>query len=177
MSRIGKHQVVIPNGVQCSLNGNVVTFKKGNIERMYDVPGCINIEKTSEGLLLKPVSLDQRSRTLWGTSQRNLSNIVKGLDTGFKVDLELVGVGYKAQVNGNKIILQLGYSHDIECIIPEGISVVCPKPTSICISGHCKKQVGDLAALLKSYRKPEPYKGKGVMKSGEFVYRKEGKKK
>ena len=124
-----------------------------------------------------PLNKEQSTRSIWGTSQRNVSNIVHGLSEGFKVDLEMVGVGYKAAVNGKKLTMQLGFSHDIEYDIPEGISITCSKPTSMTISGHCKKQVGDVAAFLRSHRKPEPYKGKGVMKVGEFVYRKEGKKK
>ncbi len=177
MSRIGKHQVVIPSSIQSVINGNILTFKKGNIEKTYEVPSCIQVEKTAEGILFKPLNNEQSTRALWGTSQRNVSNIVIGLDKGFKVELEMVGVGYKAAVNGSKLTMQLGFSHDIDYDIPAGITITCPKPTTITISGHCKKQVGDVAALLRSYRKPEPYKGKGVMKSGEFVYRKEGKKK
>lgn len=177
MSRVGKHQVTIPSGVQSSVDGNILKFKKGNVERVYEIPSCIKIEKTADGILFKPLNSDQQTRSLWGTSQRNVSNIVEGLDKGFKVDLEMVGVGYKAAVNGKKLTMQLGYSHDIEYDIPEGISIVCSKPTAMTISGYCKKQVGDVAALLRSYRKPEPYKGKGVMKVGEFIYRKEGKKK
>lgn len=177
MSRVGKHQVIIPSGVQHTVDGNVLTFKKGNIEEVYEVPSCIKVEKTADGVLFKPLNQEQQTRALWGTSQRNVSNIVIGLDKGFKVDLEMVGVGYKAAVNGCKLTMQLGFSHDINYDIPEGIVIVCPKPTTISITGHSKKQVGDVAAFLRSHRKPEPYKGKGVMKSGEFVYRKEGKKK
>lgn len=177
MSRVGKHQVTIPSGVQHAVNGNVLTFKKGNVERVYEVPSCIKVEKTADGILFKPLNNEKQTRALWGTSQRNVANIVFGLDQGFKVDLEMVGVGYKAAVSGKKLTMQLGFSHDVEYDIPEGIAIACPKPTTISISGHSKKQVGDVAAFLRSYRKPEPYKGKGVMKSGEFVYRKEGKKK
>jgi large subunit ribosomal protein L6 len=177
MSRIGKHVVEIPDGISVVCENNVLSIKKGNIEQIYNVPSCINVSVSKEGIAFLPVNQDQSTRSLWGTSQRNVSNIVYGLDKGFKVDLEMVGVGYKAAVNGKKLIMQLGFSHDVEYDIPDSISIVCPKPTAISISGYSKKQVGDVAALLRSYRKPEPYKGKGVMRVGEFVYRKEGKKK
>ncbi|MDR0942143.1 MAG: 50S ribosomal protein L6 [Holosporales bacterium] len=177
MSRIGKHMVAIPSGINVACANNVLNIKKGNIEQTYRVPSCVKIEISSEGILFTPNNQERATRAMWGTSQRNVSNIIVGLDKGFKIDLEMVGVGYKAAVNGKKLVMQLGFSHDIEYDIPDGISIACSKPTSLTISGHSKKQVGDVAALLRSYRKPEPYKGKGVMKVGEFVYRKEGKKK
>lgn len=177
MSRIGKHMVTIPVGVDVACAGNVLTIKKGSIERTYEVPACIKVDCSADGILFTPLNSEKETRSLWGTSQRNVSNIVAGLDKGFKVDLEMVGVGYKASVSGKKLVMQLGFSHDVEYDIPEGVTIACPKPTTISISGYCKKQIGDIAAFLRSYRKPEPYKGKGVMRSGEFVYRKEGKKK
>jgi large subunit ribosomal protein L6 len=177
MSRVGKHKIDIPSGVQSSLSGNVLSFKKGNITESYEVPSCIRIEKTDSSILFIPLNSEKQTRSLWGTTQRNVSNIVTGLDKGFKVDLEMVGVGYKAAVSGKKLTMQLGYSHDVEYEIPDDVKIECPKLTVISISGHRKKQIGDIAAFLRSCRKPEPYKGKGVMKSGEFVYRKEGKKK
>lgn len=177
MSRIGKHRVIVPAGINVVCEENTLKIKKGSIERIYDVPNCIKIEVSPEGILFVPLNKEQSTRSIWGTSQRNVSNIVQGLAEGFKVELEMVGVGYKAAVNGKKLTMQLGFSHDIEYDIPEGISIACSKPTLMTISGHCKKQVGDVAAFLRSHRKPEPYKGKGVMKVGEFVYRKEGKKK
>ncbi|MDR0640707.1 MAG: 50S ribosomal protein L6 [Holosporales bacterium] len=177
MSRVGKHSVQIPSGVSVALDGNMLTIKKGSIEETYKVPDCLKVENTESGILFTPLDSAQSTRALWGTSQRNVKNIVTGLDTGFKIELEMVGVGYKAAVSGKKLTMQLGYSHDITFDIPDGISINCPKPTAIVVSGHDKKQVGDVAAVLRCYRKPEPYKGKGVIRSGEFVYRKEGKKK
>lgn len=177
MSRIGKHRVVVPSDVRCSFSENVIRLEKNGMERFYNVPSCINVERDDNGIILRPLNLDKVSRSCWGTTQRNLVNIIKGLKEGFKIEMELVGVGYKASVNGTKLLLQLGFSHDIEYEFPMGITIECPKPTSIVISGNCKKLVGDVAAVLRSYRKPEPYKGKGIMKSGEFLYRKEGKKK
>jgi large subunit ribosomal protein L6 len=177
MSRVGKHIVKIPQGIEVLYTGNRLNIKKGSLEVVYDVPDCIKIENKADGLLFVPIGNDNRTRSLWGTSQKNVSNIVHGLSVGFKVDLELVGVGYKASVNGKKLTLQLGYSHDVVYEIPEGITISCPKPTTIVVGGHSKKQVGDTAALLRGFRKPEPYKGKGVIRAKEFVYRKEGKKK
>ncbi|MDR0695731.1 MAG: 50S ribosomal protein L6 [Holosporales bacterium] len=177
MSRVGKHVVAIPQGIEVALNGNAINTKKGSLESSYEVPSCIKVEHLAEGLLFTPNNSTAKTRSIWGTSQRNVGNMIRGLATGFKVDLELIGVGYKASVNGKKLIMQLGYSHDIEYEIPDGITISCTKPTTITVGGHSKKQVGDVAALLRGYRKPEPYKGKGVVRAGEFVYRKEGKKK
>ncbi|MBR1480202.1 MAG: 50S ribosomal protein L6 [Alphaproteobacteria bacterium] len=177
MSRVGKHIVAIPNGVNVSCSGNTLTMKKGNVERVYCVPGCIKVDCSSSGVLFSPLDREKSARSIWGTSQRNVSNIVNGLDKGFRIELEMVGVGYKASVSGKKLTMQLGFSHDVEYDIPEGVSIACPKPTTISITGHDKKQIGDVAAFLRKFRKPEPYKGKGVMRVGEFVYRKEGKKK
>jgi large subunit ribosomal protein L6 len=177
MSRVGKNSIRVPDGVSVVLSGNVLSIKKGGIEEVYSVPRCLKVERTDDGIVLAPLNSAQSTRALWGTSQRNLSNIVIGLSEGFKVELEMVGVGYKAAVSGSKLTMQLGFSHDIVYDIPSGISIACPKPTTIVVSGHCKKQIGDVVAVLRGYRPPEPYKGKGVMKAGEFVYRKEGKKK
>ena len=177
MSRVGKHIVAIPSGVNVSCTGQILTIKKGNISETYVVPACLKIECSSDGVKFVPLNSDKETRSIWGTSQRNVGNIIAGLDKGFKVELEMVGVGYKASVSGKKLTMQLGFSHDVLYDIPDGVTIACPKPTTISISGHSKKQIGDIAAFLRSYRKPEPYKGKGIMKSGEFVYRKEGKKK
>jgi large subunit ribosomal protein L6 len=179
MSRVGKHLVDIPAGIECVIDGNILKFKKGTIEETYSVPSCIKFERIENSLKFKPLNEEQQTIALWGTSRRNVFNIVQGLDKGFRIEMEMVGVGYKAAVDlkERRITFQLGYSHDIVYNIPEDISVECPKPTSIIIKGHSKKKVGDVAALFRSYRKPEPYKGKGVMKVGEFIYRKEGKKK
>ena len=177
MSRVGKHTIAIPAGVGVTCAGQVLTIKKGNISETYEVPSCVKVECSAEEIKFVPNNDEKKTRSIWGTSQRNVANIVAGLDKGFKVELEMVGVGYKASVSGKKLTMQLGFSHDVEYNIPEGVTIACPKPTTIAISGHNKKQIGDVATFLRSYRKPEPYKGKGIMRSGEFVYRKEGKKK
>ncbi|MDR0744444.1 MAG: 50S ribosomal protein L6 [Holosporales bacterium] len=177
MSRVGKHAIIVPTSINVICNDNTLKIKKGVLEESYNVPKCLKVEVSDGGIKLIPQNDEQATNALWGTSQRNISNIVNGLDKGFKIDLELVGVGYKAAVQGKNLVLQLGYSHDVVYEIPEGISITCSKPTSITVSGHCKKQVGSVAARIRQYRKPEPYKGKGIMRAGEFIYRKEGKKK
>jgi large subunit ribosomal protein L6 len=177
MSRVGKHGIQVPSGINVALSGSVLSVKKGSIEREYRVPKCLKVDCSDNVILFTPLDSEQSTRALWGTSQRNVKNIVTGLSDGFKVEMEMVGVGYKAAVSGNKLTMQLGYSHDIVYTVPDGVSVACPKPTTVVVSGYCKKQVGDVAAVLRNYRKPEPYKGKGVMRSGEMIYRKEGKKK
>ncbi len=177
MSRVGKHEVILPAGVAMSQAGNVVTLRGKTETKDYTVPDCINFEKTEKGFLITPKETTQRGRSLWGTTQRNLSNIVKGLDKGFTLNINLVGVGYRAAVAGNKLTLQLGFSHDIVYDIPKGIEIKCEKPTAIAITGFDKQLVGSVGAHLRGYRKPEPYKGKGVLRETEFIIRKEGKKK
>jgi large subunit ribosomal protein L6 len=177
MSRVGKHEVILPAGVAMSQAGNVVTLRGKTGTKDYQVPDCINFEKTEKGFLITPKEESQRGRSLWGTTQRNLSNIVQGLDKGFTLNITLVGVGYRAAVAGNKLTLQLGFSHDIVYDIPQGIEIKCEKPTAIAITGFDKQLVGSVGAHLREYRKPEPYKGKGVLRETEFIIRKEGKKK
>lgn len=177
MSRVGKHEVVLPEGVAMTQVGNVITLKGKTGTKDYEVPDCINFEKTEKGFLVTPKETTQRGRSLWGTTQRNLSNIVHGLDKGFTLNINLVGVGYRASVAGNKLTMQLGFSHDIVYEIPAGIEIKCEKPTAIAITGYDKQLVGTVGAHLREYRKPEPYKGKGVLRETEFIIRKEGKKK
>lgn len=177
MSRVGKHEIVIPSSVSWSQDGNVFKFKGKLGEDSVSVPEYVEVSKSEHGLIVRPKDNSKTARALWGTIQRNISNVVHGLSEGFTVCLDLVGVGYRAAVAGNKLTLQLGFSHDINYTIPHGVVIKCEKPTSIAITGPSKQQVGEIAALLRSYRKPEPYKGKGVIRVGEFVVRKEGKKK
>jgi large subunit ribosomal protein L6 len=177
MSRVGKHEVILPAGVSMSQVGNVITLKGRAGTKDYEVPDCINFAKTEKGFLVSPKETTQRGRSLWGTTQRNLSNIIKGLDKGFTLNISLVGVGYRAAVAGSKLTLQLGFSHDIVYDIPAGIEIKCEKPTAIAITGFDKQLVGSVGAHLREYRKPEPYKGKGVLRETEFIIRKEGKKK
>lgn len=177
MSRVGKHAVKVPSSVTFNVDGRMLAFKGKGVTQSYLIPEGINFEKTEDGIMLKPLNNSLRLRSLWGTTQRNLSNIVVGLDKGFTKGIELVGVGYRAAVVGSKLTLQLGFSHEIVYEIPEGIAIKCEKPTSIAVSGYCKQLVGQVVAKIRTYRPPEPYKGKGVICDGEFIVRKEGKKK
>ena len=177
MSRVGKNEIAIPSAVTFTQNGNSLSFKGKLGTDTYEVPECVTIEKTSAGIKFLPINNTLPVRMLWGTTQRNVANIVKGLNQGFTVNIELNGVGYRASVAGNKLTMQLGFSHDIVYDVPQGISIKCEKPTSIAITGASKQKVGQVAAVLRTYRKPEPYKGKGVIRQNEFVVRKEGKKK
>ena len=126
---------------------------------------------------VSPLSDSKQSRALWGTTRANINTMIKGVSEGFTRNLELLGVGYKARVEGTKLILSLGYSHDVIFPAPEGVKIACPSATNISISGADKQLVGQVAAEIREFRKPEPYKGKGIRKEGEYVRRKEGKKK
>jgi large subunit ribosomal protein L6 len=177
MSRVGKHEIKVPSSVQLKVYGHHLEFSAKGIVESYEVSDSLILERTDEGIKLTPLNDTQFARSIWGTTQRNLSNIVHGLTTGFSTSLDLVGVGYRASVNGNKLTMQLGFSHDVVFEIPQHITIKCEKPTNIVVSGHNKQQVNQICAHLRAHRPPEPYKGKGVIRSGEFVVRKEGKKK
>lgn len=177
MSKVGKHVIPVPNGVVVSFKNGVLDISKGNVKDQYNVPSCLNTEVSDGGIKFSPANNDRHTASMWGTTQRNVSNIIAGFCKDFTVTLKLSGVGYKASVRGKQVVMQLGFSHDINYDIPEGITVTCTDPTTIVVSGKLKNAVGDVAADLRRYRKPEPYKGKGVIRQGEFVYRKEGKKK
>ncbi len=177
MSRVGKNEIVVPGSVSWSQSGQVLSFKGKMGAEDYSLPESITLEKTEKGFKLTPTNSTMAVRTLWGTTQRNLSNIIKGLENGFTVNIELVGVGYRASVAGSTLTMQLGFSHDVIYDIPSGITIKCEKPTSIAITGASKQKVGQIAAVLRNHRPPEPYKGKGMIRQNEFVVRKEGKKK
>jgi large subunit ribosomal protein L6 len=157
--------------------GNVFSFKGKLGDFSVAVPDCVDVAVSSNGLDVSPKDETSFARSMWGTVQRNLTNAVKGVSEGFTVTLDLVGVGYKAAVQGRTLVLQLGFSHDVEYAIPDGVAIKCEKPTQISIASNSKQLTGSIAARLRSYRPPEPYKGKGVVRAGEFVVRKEGKKK
>jgi len=177
MSRVGKNEIKVPSSVAMTIAGQMVTMKGKLGERSYEVPGVLKIEKTDAGLKISPILDSKIARALWGTANRTLTAISTGVDTGFTINMELKGVGYKAQVQGNKVVLQLAYSHDVEYELPQGVTAKCEKPTSLSVTGACAQVVGQVAAEIRKYRKPEPYKGKGIIRDGEFVLRKEGKKK
>jgi large subunit ribosomal protein L6 len=178
MSRIGKYPVVIPAGVTVEINENVVTVKGklGELSCSFDV-NFVSTKVEDGKVVVSPLSDNRTARSLWGTTRANINTLVKGVNEGFYKNLELVGVGYKARMEGTKLVLSLGFSHDVNFPAPEGIKISCESPTQIKVFGVDKQLVGQVAAELRKYRKPEPYKGKGVKYAGEKVRRKEGKKK
>jgi large subunit ribosomal protein L6 len=177
MSRIGKRAVTVPSGVTANVEGQTVKVKgpKGALSLVLDE----NLSAKLEGNALKIEKRNEgaRAKSMWGTSRTLVNNLMAGVTKGFERKLEITGVGYRAAVQGKNLQLALGYSHDVVYSIPEGITVVTPKPTEIVISGIDRKKVGQVAAEIREYRPPEPYKGKGVKYEGEYIFRKEGKKK
>ena len=179
MSRVGKYPVIIPNGVTVTINGNVVSVKGklGELTYAYD-ENHVSVKLEDNKVAVSALSETKQSRALWGTARATINSLVKGVSEGFTKNLELVGVGYKARVEGSrKLVLSLGFSHDVIFEAPSSISLACPAPTQITVSGADKQLVGQIAAEIRKYRKPEPYKGKGVKYEGEYIRRKEGKKK
>jgi large subunit ribosomal protein L6 len=177
MSRIGKHPVAVPNGVTVQIDGQTVRAKGKIGELSMTLDDDVTAEIKDNEVWVKPTEESKRARMIWGLSRNLIKNMVAGVSQGFKVNLEVVGVGYRAAVQGNKLNLQLGYSHDVEFPIPPGITIKCEKPTSISVFGADRQQVGQVAANIRAFRKPEPYKGKGIKYESEVVRRKEGKKK
>jgi large subunit ribosomal protein L6 len=177
MSRIGNKAVTVPTGVTANVEGQTVKVKgpKGALQLVLADDVLISMDK---GLIkIEPRSETKRARSLWGTSRTQVANLINGVTKGFEEKLEITGVGYRAAVQGKTLNLQLGFSHDVNFKIPEGIAIATPKPTEITITGIDKQKVGQVAAEIRGYRPPEPYKGKGVKYAGEYIFRKEGKKK
>ena len=178
MSRIGKKAVAIPQGVTVTLDGQTVAVKGPKGQLSWTLPEEIEVrQEGAELLLTKRREDDTRAQAMWGLSRTLVSNMVVGVTEGYQRTLELVGVGYRAQMKGSTLSMQLGYSHDVDVKPPEGVTFAVPKQTEIRISGIDKQVVGELAAQIRRMRPPEPYKGKGVRYAGEKVRRKEGKKK
>ena len=177
MSRIGKNAVPLPDGVTVNVAGQEVTAKGKLGQLSITLNQAVLAELDGNQVWVKPRDDSKRSQTMWGLSRTLVNNLVTGVSKGFTVNLEINGVGYRAAVQGNSLNLQLGYSHDINYPIPEGITVKCSRPTAIEISGTDRQKVGQVAAEVRAFRKPEPYKGKGIRYVGEYVRRKEGKKK
>ncbi len=177
MSRIGKKPVAIPGGVTASVDGQVVAVKgpKGELKHVLVDDVIAKLDKG--GIEVSPRNDSQQARAMWGMSRTLLANLITGVTEGFTKKLEITGVGYRAALQGSNLQLQLGYSHDVAYPIPQGIQVQCPKPTEIIVTGIDKQKVGQVAAEIRRFRPPEPYKGKGVRYAGEFILRKEGKKK
>jgi large subunit ribosomal protein L6 len=177
MSRIGKRPVAVPSGVTATVEGQTVKIKGPKGQLQLVVHDDVDVKLDAGALKVAPRSETKRARSLYGTSRANLANIVTGVTKGFEKKLEINGVGYRAAVQGKVLQLALGYSHDVNYQIPEGIAIVTPKPTEILITGIDRQRVGQVAAEIRAFRGPEPYKGKGVKYSDEFIFRKEGKKK
>lgn len=177
MSRIGKKPVVIPAGVTAKVEGQSISVKGGKGALSFTAPDDVNVSFADNQIAVSPRNETKRARAMWGMTRSIVNNLVIGVSKGFERKLEITGVGYKAAVAGKNLQLSLGYSHDVNFPIPDGIAIVAPKPTEVSISGIDKRQVGQIAAEIRALRPPEPYKGKGVKYAGEFIFRKEGKKK
>jgi len=177
MSRIGKRPVTVPSGVTATVEGQTVKMKgpKGALELV--LPGEVAAKMEKGAIKVDPRNESKRARSMWGTSRTLVSNLVTGVTKGFEKKLEINGVGYRAAVQGKNLQIALGYSHDIIYPIPEGITIATPRPVEIVISGIDRQKVGQVAAEIRDYRPPEPYKGKGIKYSDERIFRKEGKKK
>jgi len=177
MSRVGKKPIVIPAGVTAKVEGQHVAVKGAKGELSFTAPDAVLVKFESGSVHLTPLGQDKQSRALWGTARARVQNLVTGVSAGFEKKLEINGVGYKAAVAGKNLQLSLGYSHDVVYPIPAGVTITTPRPTEITVAGVDRQQVGEVAAQIREFRPPEPYKGKGVKYSGEFIFRKEGKKK
>ncbi len=177
MSRVGYKPIIIPSGVTANVEGQTVKMKgpKGALQVVLHDDVVAKMDKNA--IKVEPRFETKRARSLWGTSRTLVANLVAGVTKGFEEKLEITGVGFRAAVQGKQLNLQLGFSHDVNYPIPDGIAIATPKPTEIVVTGMDKQKVGHVAAEIRGYRPPEPYKGKGVKYVGEYVFRKEGKKK
>ena len=177
MSRIGKKPVELPAGVSASVSGQTIEVKGPKGTRSFKATDDVTITVDGNTVTVEPRGKSKRARQQWGMSRTMVANLATGVSEGFKKELELSGVGYRAQMQGNTLKLSLGYSHDVNFEVPEGITVTAPKPTDVIVEGIDEQQVGQVAANIRAWRKPEPYKGKGIKYKGEYIFRKEGKKK
>jgi large subunit ribosomal protein L6 len=177
MSRVGKKPVTVTAGVTATVDGQVVKMKGPKGQLQFVVHDDVSVKLDNGSITVAPRVETNRARALYGTARAQIANLLEGVTKGFEKKLDITGVGYRAALQGKKLQLALGYSHDVVYDIPEGILVTVPKPTEILISGNDSQRVGQVAAEIRSYRPPEPYKGKGVRYSDEFIFRKEGKKK
>ncbi len=177
MSRVGQTPVAVPDGVDVSIEGCIVSAKGKLGQLSVTLTDEVTIEQADREITVRPNSDTKRARQMWGTARSVIDNLVVGVSEGFTRKLEINGTGYRAQVQDNTLVLQLGFSHDVQFPIPEGINIVCPDQTHVEISGADKQKVGQVASEIRGCRPPEPYKGKGVKYEGEYILRKEGKKK
>lgn len=177
MSRVGKYPVEIPGGVQVTLANGILTAK-GNLGELA-MPVSEWVDTTIEGnrIAIAPRTPKVESRMMWGTTRSLVASMVRGVSTGYSKTMEITGTGFRAAVNGSNLVMNLGFSHDVVYPVPKGIKITCERPTLIKVEGIDKRQVGQVAAEIRAYRPPEPYKGKGVKFEGEAIRRKEGKKK
>ena len=177
MSRVGKNPVVLPQGVTTDLKGQTIKVKGPKGELSFDVHDAVEPKLENGQVTVAPRNGERQTRALWATMQRRIENMVEGVNKGYEKSLEIDGVGFKCNLQGKDLVLQLGFSHEIRYQIPAGITVAVEKQTAIKVSGIDKEKVGQVAAEIRGYRPPEPYKGKGIHYVGEVILRKEGKKK
>lgn len=177
MSRIGKKPVELPSGVTASLSGQTIEVKGAKGTRTFTATDDVTFTIEENAVKITPRGSSKRARQQWGMARSQVANLVQGVTEGFKKELEIQGVGYRAQMQGNVLKLSLGYSHEVNFEVPQGVTVTAPKQTEIVVEGIDQQQVGQVAANIREWRAPEPYKGKGIRYKGEYVFRKEGKKK
>jgi large subunit ribosomal protein L6 len=177
MSRVGKYPVEIPAGVQVAIAGRMLTAKGKLGELKLELTDNVEAKVEGNKVSVAPRGNSTPARMMWGTTRALVANMVQGVSVGYTRSMEITGTGYRAAVNGKNLVINLGFSHDVVFPIPEGITVTCEKPTAIKVSGVDKRQVGQVASEIRSWRPPEPYKGKGVKYDNETILRKEGKKK
>ena len=177
MSRIAKNSIKIPGDTSCKYENSIFTAKGKTGEMSLNINDLFNIELKENEIFVLPKNEKDKQNPIWGTTRAHVANIIKGVSEGFEKTLELSGTGYRASVSGSKLKLQLGYSHDINFEIPKEIKIECPKQNIIKLKGVNKDLLGSVAANIRSYRKPEPFKGKGIKYENEYIFRKEGKKK
>src|SRR5210317_2171313 len=177
MSRIGKKPVGLPGGVTATVSGQTIEVKGPKGTRSFTATDDVTIAVNDNAVDVAPRGKSKRARQQWGMSRTMVQNLVTGVTDGFKKELEITGVGYRAAIQGNVLKLSLGYSHDVDFQVPQGVTVTTPKPTEVVIEGIDQQLVGQVAANIREWRAPEPYKGKGIRYKGEYIFRKEGKKK
>ncbi|EEX09548.1 ribosomal protein L6 [Ruegeria lacuscaerulensis ITI-1157] len=177
MSRIGKKPVELPSGVSAAVSGQTIEVKGPKGTRSFTATDDVTLSVEDNVVTITPRGSSKRARQQWGMSRTMVANLIEGVTNGFKKELEIQGVGYRAQMQGNTLKLNLGYSHDVDFVAPEGVTITAPKQTEIVVEGIDQQLVGEVAAKIRDWRRPEPYKGKGIRYKGEFIFRKEGKKK
>jgi large subunit ribosomal protein L6 len=177
MSRIGKKPVTLTKGVTASVSGQTIEVKGPKGTRSFTAGDDVTLSIEGDAVKVTPRGLSKRARQQWGMTRSMVDNLVTGVSTGFKKELEIQGVGFRAAMAGNVLKLSLGFSHEVNFDVPNGVTITAPKPTEIIVEGIDQQQVGQVAANIREWRQPEPYKGKGIRYKGEFIFRKEGKKK